>query len=366
MKVLIISDSFKESLTQTDVIDTVTKALNTLKLDLDIKSIPLSDGGEGFVLSLSKILKLRVLSGTSFDLLKRKIDVSYLATDSTTYFESSSVIGLENIPMNKRSPFNYDSYALGRLILEANTKNIVIGIGGTATVDGGLGLLRGMGATCFNSDGTEIKPEINNILEIETINLDTPREFFKTHVVTACYDVKNPYTGDLGSVNVFAKQKGATPKDLEILEKYFIHLNIIFKRDYGIDLNNIVGSGSGGGLLGVFKLLGAECVSGIEYVINKAEGKKKINSSDIIITGEGTIDSQSLRGKVLDTVSKLSVDKKVIAFTGINKLNSEEMSMLHIKNIIEISDRNMSLEYNLTHAKKLLYNKVIENKKLFL
>jgi len=366
LKVLIIPDSFKESLTQEEVSNTIKEALENLDLDLEIKTIPISDGGEGFVLSLSKILKLRILSGTSFDLLKQKISIDYLSSDNTTYFESASVLALSFVDRNKRNPFNYDSYSLGRLLLEATTKNIVLGLGGTATVDGGLGLLRGLGAICKNVDGTEIKPEINNILEIDKIDLTLPLDFFKNHNVTVCYDVNNPYSGKNGSVYSFAKQKGATPKDIEILESYFVHLNNIFKRDYNMDLNNISGSGAAGGLLGVLSLLGAKTTRGIDYILEKSEMKKKIESSDIIITGEGKVDAQSFSGKVISAVNKLSKDKKVYVFAGVNEVNDLILKKYNISKIIEISDKNMPLEYNLNNAKKLLYNKVIENKKLFL
>lgn len=366
MKVLIMSDSFKESLTQKEVYETISETLKEIDKDIDIKIIPLSDGGEGFVYSLSKILKLRIFADPAFDLLKNRQRIEYLASDSTTYFESASVIGLESVPRSMRNPFNYDSYSLGRLLLEANTKNIVIGLGGSATTDGGLGLLKAMGALFYTKNGNEFKPDIHDILDIDNIDLTEPRKFFKSHNVTVCYDVLNRYTGETGAVYTFARQKGATPKDMEQLEAYLVHLNNIFKKSYDVDLNEIPGSGAAGGLGGAFRILGAKGSLGIDYLIGESLAHKYIEKADIIITGEGQIDSQSLRGKVVGNVARLAVDKKVIAFTGVNKLTKAQTDEMNISEVIEISDKTKTLQYNLVNAKKQLEFSVIRNKKLFI
>ena len=212
----------------------------------------------------------------------------------------ASTSGLELISPEKRNPYITTTYGTGQLMLKAleqNVEEIILGIGGSATNDGGAGMLQALGAKLLDKNGDEIGfggYELSKLDRIDFSSLD--RRLKNIKILVAC-DVTNPLTGKNGSSYIFGKQKGATPEMIEILDGNLLHYSKIIKRDLGFDVNNVSGAGAAGGLGAGLLTLGAVLKKGIDIVIEANELDKKVQGADLVITGEGSIDGQTRFGK---------------------------------------------------------------------
>ena len=333
MKIVVCPDSFKGSLSAQKVTQVISETLKEEFQNLEIIELPLADGGEGSAEIIKSHLFNNVVYTSSHDPLNRKIKVKFY-TDSTyrkAFVESAEIIGLPLLRIEERNPLEATTYGLGEVIkdiIEMGIKEIIISLGGSATCDGGMGMMEALKGC-----------------DIRNIN-------FKI----LC-DVTNPLLGDNGAVNVFAPQKGAKPEDLPLLEKRLVDMATEIKKQ-GIctdaDLSK-EGSGAAGGLGFAFQtILKAETFKGIEYILDMVNFKDKINGADLMITGEGKIDKQSLMGKVISGVLNEAKKKKipVVALGGIIE-NKEELYKAGLKDLYEISDHSFSITENMKEDKTI-------------
>ena len=302
MKIVVAPDSFKESMSAKEVCDSIEKGLLSVSKDWEIVKVPMADGGEGTLEALIDATNGKIFNEKTLNPLGEEITSRFgiLGEKNIAIIEMASTSGLELISPEKRNPYITTTYGTGQLMLkslEQNVEEIILGIGGSATNDGGAGMLQALGAKLLDKNGNEIGfggYELSKLNKIDFSNLDKRLKNIK--ILVAC-DVTNPLTGKNGSSYIFGKQKGATPEMIEVLDENLLHYSKIIKRDLGFDVNNIPGAGAAGGLGAGLLTLGAILKKGIEIVIEANELDKKVQGADLVITGEGSIDGQTRFGK---------------------------------------------------------------------
>ena len=358
-KIIIASDSFKGSLTSLEVaraaeegvkmVEDAKEVENTenTKKDSwgyekcddrdnrgwDIRCIEIADGGEGTGATLTRVLGGDVVKAIVSNPLGRKIEATYgiaaVSGQKTAIMEMAQASGLTLLKPSERNPLLTSTYGTGEMILDAlnrGCRRFLIGIGGSATNDGGTGMLEAIGFKFIDSNGRGMTGmcggTINRIARIIPPLLLEEAEF-----IIAC-DVDTPFCGREGAAEVFGPQKGATPEEVVLLEDGMQSLNNIIKRDYGIDLSKIKGSGAAGGLGGAFHaFLDGRLQSGIGMVLDAIGFEEQIKDADLIITGEGRIDSQTCRGKVVSGITSVAAKHgvPVIAIAGIVDMGEKEI-----------------------------------------
>ncbi len=287
LNILIASDSYKSSLSSMQANTCIEKGILKVFPDAKVKLVSIADGGEGTVEACSSTIK------------ETKNHIKYGVNDDTCFIEMASVNGiLEDMD---KSIFERNTYKTGRLILDMldlGFKNIVIGIGGSGTNDCGLGMAKAFGYRFLDENNKEVAPYIKNVVRMKSIDKSqVDSRIFDANILVLS-DVQNYLLGPAGCAKMFGKQKGATDKNIEELEK----LDEMFLKLCAV--SDFKGAGASGGLgLGLSYFAHAKIVSGIEYVIKKME--YEIEKYDLIITGEGCIDEQSLYGKVISGIQKL-------------------------------------------------------------
>lgn len=329
MKILIAIDSFKGSLTSVEAERAVYEgAIETGKVELAI-CCPLADGGEGTSYALSTIEGSQVVTAKAIDSLRREIECEYtILKDNVAVIEVSQAVGLAMLTPSERNPMYTTTYGVGMLIkdaLDRGCREFIIGLGGSATNDCGIGMLSALGFEFSNCNPTDGAIALKGIMRISTENADPRLKECKFHV--AC-DVDNPLTGPRGATYVFSPQKGAREEELEVMDKYHFRFATITKK-YVSANDKSPGAGAAGGLGFAFlAYLGAELKSGIDLVIEKTGIEEKIKECDLVITGEGRLDSQTTGGKAPWGVSKLAkkYGKRVIALCGSIGENQEGLN----------------------------------------
>ena len=310
MKIVVAPDSFKESLSAMEVAQAIEKGFRAVFPDAQIEKIPMADGGEGTVQSLVDATGGKIITKEVTGPLGEKVTAFFgvLGDGKTAVIEMAAASGLHLVPMEKRNPLLTTTRGTGELILAAldeGVDHLIIGIGGSATNDGGSGMAQALGARLLDKDRNEIAPgggSLDKLANIDISELDARLQNVKVEV--AC-DVDNPLIGQDGASHVFGPQKGATPEMVEQLDQNLAHYATILARDLGKDVAHIPGAGAAGGLgAGLLAFLDAELKSGIDIVIAATDLEEKIKDADLVITGEGKIDSQTIHGKTPIGVAK--------------------------------------------------------------
>lgn len=324
MKIVLAPDSFKESMTAKEVCQEIEKGLKKILKNIECISVPMADGGEGTTQSLvdatnGEFFTIDV-TGPLGDIVKARFGI--LGDKKTAIIEMAQASGLELVPREKRNPMITTTYGTGELIkkaLEKGVSTILIGIGGSATNDGGAGMFQALGGKLLDKNGNDIGfggGELSKLDRIDISNLDS--RIKDVEIIVAC-DVQNPLTGKNGASHIFGKQKGANEEEREILDKNLKNFAEIIRKDIGKDVENIAGAGAAGGLgAGLMAFLSAKLKKGVEIVIEYSELEKKIQGADLVITGEGSIDGQTRFGKTPYGVAKTAqkYDIPVIALAG--------------------------------------------------
>ena len=339
MRIVIAPDSFKESLTAEQAAEAIAEGFQIEIPQVSCDCIPLADGGEGTAKTLTNVLG-GVMKYTQVEnAYGKKVRASFGWVERLKYafVDSASAIGLEQVPSNKRNPMQNSSYGLGQLIKAAHrrgAKKLLIGLGGTATVDGGIGMAQALGVKIFDDKKTEVLRGGRALSSIHTIDASNMYSFDSCQIVVAV-DVKNPLLGKNGAAHIFGPQKGADATGVKILEKGMknfaekVYTQIIKNKKLSFDKAvNFSGSGAAGGLgMAIPVFCGAKVQSGIEIVLDFCHFDKRVKNADLVITGEGQLDGQSINGKVpfgvLYAAKKLNVP--VIIIAGALKKNADAM-----------------------------------------
>ncbi len=324
MKIVIAPDSFKESLSALDVAKAIESGFREIFPDAEYVKLPVADGGEGTVEAMVAATGGRVVNVKVTGPLGEPIDAFFgLSGDETIAFiEMAAASGLESVPQSQRNPLKTTSYGTGELIknaLDHGVEHCIIGIGGSATNDGGAGMVQALGAKLLTQQGKQIGyggGELQKLAKIDVSELD--QRIKKCRFEVAC-DVTNPLTGERGATAIFGPQKGATPEMIKQLDGYLSHYAEIIKRDLGIEVDDVPGAGAAGGMgAALYGFCNAELRQGIEIVTEALGLDALVKDATLVITGEGRIDSQSINGKVPIGVARVAKrhNKPVIAIGG--------------------------------------------------
>lgn len=367
MKILIASDSFKESMTSIEVADIIEKAFLEVNQDNTIIKIPISDGGEGFVEALIYKNNGKRVCITVMDALGRLKKSYYgLSEDKETAFiEMALVNGLEGISDNERNPLLTSTFGTGQLILDAldkGVKRIIIGLGGSATNDGGAGMANALGVRFLDRDGRELTVNGGSLARLHTIDDSNIDCRIKEVEVIIASDVDNILLGEDGTSKTYAKQKGADNQMILQLESNLENYANVLKYKYSKDFSVLKGSGAAGGLgMGLLVFTNAIIKSGIGIVLDKNHIIDKLKDVDLVVTGEGKIDSQTIYGKAPIGISKLAKksDIKVIAFCGVTGEGYEAVYKYGIDEVYPIVSNTLSDDDVLKKGKANLYQEAI-------
>ncbi|ROV58734.1 glycerate kinase [Vibrio ponticus] len=324
MKIVIAPDSYKESLTAMQVATAIESGFRQVLPDAEYIKLPMADGGEGTVQSLVDATGGQVVSTVVTGPLGESVEAFFglLGDGNRAVVEMAAASGLHLVEPALRNPLNTTSYGTGELIkaaLDQGAQHIIIGIGGSATNDGGIGMAQALGARFLDTDGNELAfggGAIANLEQIDLSGLDPRLQQVRLEV--AC-DVDNPLCGPTGASYVFGPQKGATPAMVEQLDYNLAHYASIIERTTGKDVTNQAGAGAAGGLgATLLGLLTANLRPGIQIVIEATNLAEVVKDAALVITGEGRIDSQTIHGKTPMGVAQTAklYDLPVIGIAG--------------------------------------------------
>jgi len=324
MKIVIAMDSFKESLTSSEVASAVEEGFKTVYPNATYIKIPVADGGEGTVQTLIDATQGKIIQTNVKNPLGENINSSYgiLGDNKTAVIEMASACGLDLLKEDEKSPLECSTFGFGQLILNALDKGItsfILGLGGSATNDAGIGMLQALGVKFLNEEKKEIgfgAKYIKHIKHIDTSKLDTRLKKIKFKV--AC-DVSNILCGRQGATYIFGPQKGLLDTQLDELDTHIKNFAHLCEETFERKTQIIKGCGAAGGLgFGLITFLNASLLSGIDIVLNRVNLDKALEGANLLITGEGKMDSQTINGKVPIGVARRAKKKniKVIAICG--------------------------------------------------
>lgn len=303
MRILVAPNSFKESLDSHRVARHIRIGLRRASRKFVVVECPLSDGGTGFHTVITKALTGKFVRSTVSGPLDRMVAATYgyVPQQKTAVVELAEAAGLRLVAEEKRNPMISITQGVGELIMSAVTKGckrIIVGIGDSATIDCGVGALSVLGFRFLNRTGTDIELNCRGLLDLVSIDDSRVNKALRHIKIIVASDVENVLTGAHGAL-VYARQKGAKSRQMPMIDKALKNFRKVTRQRYGIDLNKVPGSGAAGGIGGALRvLLNAEIRSGFEIVKQVVCLEDKIRQSDIVITGEGTIDEQTFYGKV--------------------------------------------------------------------
>ena len=324
MKIVIAPDSYKESLSAMEVAIQIEAGFREIYPDAEYVKLPVADGGEGTVDAMvaatgGRQINVSVTGPTGKPVLAH---FGITGNQQCAVIEMASASGLECIPPEERNPLITTSYGTGELIkaaLDLGVTGFIIGLGGSATNDGGAGMLQALGIHLLDKAGHNIGKGGQCLSELEYVDVSGMDPRLKQCRITVACDVTNPLTGPQGASAIFGPQKGANPAMVRFLDENLKHYAEVIARQTGKDVEFAPGAGAAGGLgAALLAFLNAELRSGIEIVTEAVELEKAIMDADLVITGEGRIDSQSIKGKVPVGVARLAKrhNKPVIGIAG--------------------------------------------------
>lgn len=317
MRILIVPDSFKESLSALEVAKAIQTGFSTVFPHAEYQLLPVGDGGEGTVDSVIEALGLSRNCTRVTGPFGQEIQVEYGKKDQLAVFEIAAIVGLATIPIEKRNPLTIRTHGIGQLLVQLardGVKHVMIGIGGSASHDGGIGMAAGLGVRFFDVDGKEVEAIGDNIGRIVSYSTEEMIEDIHQMTIDLITDVTNPLCGVQGATYVFSGQKGLPPSEWDRVDRematFFEHVNP--------QLLTLSGAGAGGGMAaGMVHFAGARIRSGIDFVLDQLHFDQCVQGADLVIVGEGCFDKQSLLGKTPIGVSRRTPSSiPVIAICG--------------------------------------------------
>ena len=359
MKILIAPDKFKGTLDAREVAQNIAKGLRDVLSDADIEIIPMADGGEGTAEAICDARGCSWVQCKAHDPLGREIYARYgwIDQEKLAVTEMSEAAGMRRLSESERDPIRATTFGVGEMLLDATKRGaneIVIGLGGSATNDGGFGMARALGFRFLGAGDREIKRVVELAL-LERIQRPKGREELKRRRIIAAVDVKNPLLGENGATQVFGPQKGASKSDLDNLERALTRLAGVVATEFGFDYRDEAGAGAAGGLgFGLLSFCDATIRPGFQVVAEAVGLELKMKDVDVVITGEGSLDRQTLEGKTPVGVARLArkFGKPVFAFVGRATKDPEVLNIF--EGIYENARPGMSEKENMKRAAQLL------------
>ena len=371
MRILVVPDKFKGVLTAREAAENIAQGLRDPLPDARIEMVPMADGGEGTAEVICNAHGGSWLQCKAHDPLGREIDACYgwISDNKLAVMEMSEAAGMRRLSESERDPVRANTFGVGEMISDASdrgAKEIIIGLGGSATNDGGFGMARALGFRFLagTKELTEDISELQNLTEIKApvaagvspANSTTqPARLPLQLKITAAVDVRNPLLGKNGATRVFGPQKGAIEDELEILERALTRLADVIAEEFGFDYRDQPGAGAAGGLgFGLMSFCRAKIRPGFDVIAESVGLEPKMKDADLVITGEGSLDRQTLEGKTPAGVARLArrLGKPVFAIVG-RAINDREVREV-FDAVYENTRPGMSQEENMRCAPELL------------
>lgn len=360
-KFLVCPDTFKDALSAREVVHAIVVGIRRVSPDAEIIELPLADGGEGSLEAFKKLpgIETKILSAQ--DALGREIQSQYLILNQkTALIELAQTAGLEKLTFNERNPLKTSTYGVGqqmRHALQNGLRHFVLFVGGSATNDGGAGLLQALGVAFFDVEGNKIAVKGGNLGKIHRVDKENlSAAWLDCQIEIAC-DVQNPLLGNRGASRVYAPQKGADSDTVDQLELNMQHWAAFLTAINPAFNPQLPGLGAAGGIAtGLSVFLNAQLHSGFGLVAELVGLEKAIAASDVIFTGEGSVDGQTLEGKTPYGVAKIAqkYQKPVLCLCGIRGKGYESLYAEGVTAVFSIVNGAMTLESALTHTATLI------------
>lgn len=361
MRILSAPNSFKGGLSSPLAAEAIKAGLLRSGLDCRVELMPIADGGDDTMEVLvgknGRIVEMEVVGPLGEPVMA---DYGIMADGVTAVIEMARASGLKLLKPEERNPLITTTYGTGQLILaalDAGCTKILVGVGGSATVDGGSGCLKALGGKLLDEDGREIGPGGGPLAEVASIDLSGLDERLSGVSIEVACDVTNPTLGPIGAAAVFGPQKGATPEQVDILEANLKNLFTVAAEQVGVDVRNVERGGAAGALsAGLVAFCGASLRSGIELVLEQLDIDNRLVGVDLVITGEGQIDTQTLGGKgpmgLTEAARKYGIP--VVALAGSVGEGEQRMAEAGIKAVLPIWPGGVSLEEAMTDSSRLI------------
>ncbi len=373
LKILVAPDSFKDSITSIEFCDIAKKSILTIQPDADVHCVPMADGGGGTIDVFRSQSSYQYKTITVVGPIGEKIKAEYCIDikTNTAILEMAQSSGLHLVPKKMRNPMLTTSYGYGELILDVINRginNIILFIGGSATNDMGVGMLEAMGFIYYNNKKNKIPGTVSNLNKIVMIDSSQIKNRLEEVSFTVGCDVLNPLLGPDGATHTYGKQKGANKNQLDKLEQDIKQFSRVANQYNNIDYTNYDGAGAAGGVgFTAMNFLGAKFEPGFNIIEKRLGLKSKIraNKYDLIITGEGCVDSQTKKGKLINHLGTIGHDLStpIIVFCGAIK---GRPNLKGIKSIEEISPDNIDLSTAIFKAPLFLERSIKKKiKKIF-
>lgn len=371
MKILICPDKFKDSLSAQDACAAIAEGVSQKGMECQLKTAPLADGGEGTCELLTRYHQGSIIHLTVAGPVFTPVVAGYgISNDGRTAFiEMAKASGLALIQVERRNPLVTTTLGTGELIQHAisqGVSHIVMGIGGSATNDGGIGMASALGFEFLDRDGTALKPTGEHLVRIHSISDKRVITRLKEVEFTTLCDVNNPLHGPNGAACVYGPQKGADREAVERLDEGLANLEKVMMK-YSDRSPDFPGAGAAGGLgAGAYVFLNSKIEKGFDFVMKTVGLRELIKNADIVITGEGKIDQQSLAGKVVMQVTQIAsqIAKPVIAICGVNEVDESVLRTMGIRQVISLADEDTSAEQAISNAYNLIVKRTFHDMRL--
>lgn len=362
MNILVAPDSFKGSLTALEAAEAMVQGIRAVMPEAEIAALPLADGGEGTVEALVTATRGRILERTVTGPLGDPVTalLGVLGDDVTGVVECAQACGLLLVPPGRRDPLVTTTRGVGELMLaalDAGCTKLIVGLGGSATNDGGAGMAQALGARLVGTDGREVGPGGASLLSLDRIDLSNLDPRLAEVTIYAASDVTNPLCGPEGASAVYGPQKGASPQTVEVLERALSRYAEIVARDLGVEVRDLPGAGAAGGLgAGLVAFCGAKMRSGANLVMEMFDFDELLQAADVVFTGEGKLDSQTSYGKALRALALLAEKHAtpVVAFVGSLQVEAGKLARQGFAGVVPILPSPMEEGEAMARASELL------------
>lgn len=364
MRIVLAPDSYKGSLTAKEACNAMEKGIRKILPQAVIVKVPMADGGEGTLQSLIDATNGHIFEHTVLDPLGKPVKAKFgiMGDGDTAVIEMAEASGLNLIPKEQQNPLYTTTYGVGELItaaLNSGCRKFIVGLGGSGTNDGGAGMVQALGGRLLDVQGNELPFGGGSLSHLKRIDLSGMDERLQSCTFTIASDVDNPLCGPNGASEVYGPQKGASPSMVQLLDANLAHYANIINVHLGIDVAIILGGGAAGGLgAGMIAFLNASLQPGVELIIEAVGLAEELKGADLVLTGEGQCDFQTIRGKtpygVAQTAQKWKVPVVIIA--GSVGIGVEALYSCGVQSVFSMVDRPMSLEQAIAQAPELLMN----------
>lgn len=359
MEIIIAPGAFKHSLTAHQAASAIATGLDRARLGAHLHVCPIADGGNG-TLDAYLLNRGKRVNVTTFDPLMRSIEAAYGLIDDTAVIEMALASGLELVQRHELDALRATTYGTGVLLnaaLDAGAKRMIVGLGGSATTDGGAGCLQALGIRLLDDQGNDVPPGGGNLNRVRTIDISRLDPRWREVEVIIASDVDNPALGERGAAAVFAPQKGASPEEVPLLEANLRHFFTLVYEQLGVDVRDVPGGGAAGAFAaGLMAFLNGKIRSGIDLILEHVGFDDLLATADLVITGEGRMDEQTIGGKGPIGVARRAHERGVKTVALVGGLEADDV-LLHeagVWAVLPIVDRPMPLDEALKRAPELL------------